>query len=65
MARVAARQGPDALVGEDVCQELLDILVVATADDWNDDFDLDSDFAMGIDACFHTRTLQHSGQVGK
>ena len=47
--RVSARDGLDALVGQHFGDQVLYVLVFATANDGNDNFDFDTDFAIEID----------------
>ena len=54
LPRVATSDGRHPLLGEHVGDQVLDIEVLTTSDDWGDDFNLDSDSSIGIDAGFHT-----------
>ncbi len=47
--RIRARDRPNALIGEDLGQQVLDVLVGSGANNRKDGFDLDADFAGGVD----------------
>ena len=42
------------MIGQDLSEQLLNVMVASASDDGSDEFDFDADFPIDIDLAFHT-----------
>ena len=48
----------DAVVGQDLSEEFLNVVVCPASDDGSNEFDFDADFSIEIDFAFHTQVYR-------
>ena len=53
------------MVGQDLSEKSLNIVVASGSDDGSYEFDFDADFAVWIDFAFHTPSIAHEAQSAR
>lgn len=50
------------MIGQDLSEQFLNVVVASASDDGSHEFDLDADFPIDIDLAFHTLNIAHRAE---